>query len=103
MTRAHLPSALALALLAACAGGPRVTTPEERNTLFATLTTIETALGVLHATGKITTSDYQLANAQVADLRAAVAASETTPVSAADLLARVTALAAAWAIQTGSR
>ncbi len=98
----HAPL-LAAVLLAACSGAPRTTTPDERATMLATLTTVETALGVLHATGKIPTSDYSLALGQVADLRAAVAASETTPVTAADLLARITALAAAWAIQTGSR
>lgn len=101
MTRHAL--ALAAALLAACSGSPRTTTPDERATLLATLTTIETALGVMQATGKLPAGDYALAIGQVADLRAAVAASETQAVTAADLMARITALAAAWAIQTGSR
>lgn len=100
----HAIPVLALAL-AACAGAPsaRVTTAEERADLLALLSSIETALGVMHGTGKIPTSDYQLATAQVADLRAAVAASEAKPVSAVDLLNRVLGLAAAWAIAVETR
>ena len=102
MTRHAIPLLAALAL-ASCAGAPRTTTVQERADLLALLSTIETALGVMHGTGKIPTSDYQLATAQVADLRAAVAASETTPVSAVDLLNRVLGLAAAWAIAVETR
>lgn len=99
MTNRHA-ALLASAFLVACAASPRTTTADERATLLATLTTIETALGVMQATGKLPAGDYALAVGQVADLRAAVAASETQAVSAADLLARITAMAAAWAIQT---
>ena len=88
----------ALLLFTACAGLPRVTTPEERATLLTTLTTIETGLAVMHSTGKLPTEHYGVALGQVADLRAAVAASETSPVSVADIVNRATALAAAWAI-----
>ena len=66
--------------------------------MLSVLTTVETALSVALATGKIPQADYQLAITQVADVRAAIAASETSPVSAADLLNRVLALAATWAI-----
>lgn len=98
MNRHALTLAAALAL-AACASAPRTTTAQERADLLALLSTVETALGVMHGTGKIPTVDYQLATTQVADLRAAVATSETTPVSTVDLLNRVLGLAAAWAIQ----
>jgi len=93
----HAPL-LAVLALAACAGAPRTTTAQERADLLALLSTIETGLGVAHGTGKIPSDHYALALGQVADLRAAVAASETTPVSAAELLNRVLGLAAAWAI-----
>ena len=62
------------------------------------LATIETALGVLKATGKIPAEHYAKGMQQVADLREAVAASETTPVTYSDLLNRALGLAAAWAI-----
>lgn len=96
----HAPL-LAAALLAACAGAPsaRTTTPQERADLLSLLATVETALGVAHGTGKIPADHYATALGQVADLRAAIAASEATAVSAADLLNRVLGLAAAWAIK----
>ena len=87
-----------LLALAACAGLPRTTTPAERADLGSKLATIETALGVLKSTGKIPAEHYAQAMQQVADLRAAVAASETTPVTVADLFNRAVGLAAAWAI-----
>ena len=89
---------LALLALAACAGLPRTTTTAERADLGSKLATIETALGVLKSTGKIPAEHYAQAMQQVADLRAAVAASETTPVTVADLFNRAVGLAAAWAI-----
>lgn len=87
-----------LLALAACAGLPRTTTPAERAEVGSMLATIETALGVLKATGKIPADHYAQAMQQVADLRAAVAASETTPVTYSDLFNRALGLAAAWAI-----
>lgn len=87
-----------LVALAACAGLPRTTTPAERADLGSILATIETALGVLKATGKIPADHYAQGMQQVADLRAAIAASETTPVTVADLFNRAVGLAAAWAI-----
>ena len=63
------------------------------------LATIETGLGVMHGTDKIPSDHYALALGQVADLRSEVSASETAPVSAADLMNRVLGLAAAWAIK----
>lgn len=87
-----------LVALAACAGLPRVTTPAERADLGSMLATIETALGVLKATGKIPADHYAQGMQQVADLRAAIAASETSPVTVADLFNRALGLAAAWAI-----
>ena len=90
---------LALLALAACAGLPRTTTPAERADLGSKLATIETALGVLKSTGKIPAEHYAQGMQQVADLRAAVAASETTPVTVADLFNRAVGLAAARAIR----
>ena len=87
-----------LLALAACAGLPRTTTPAERAEVGSMLATIETALGVLKATGKIPAEHYAQGMQQVADLRAAVAASETTPVTYSDLFNRALGLAAAWAI-----
>lgn len=87
-----------LVALAACAGLPRTTTPAERAEVGSMLATIETALGVLKATGKIPADHYAQGMQQVADLRAAVAASETTPVTVSDLFNRALGLAAAWAI-----
>ena len=87
-----------LLALAACAGLPRTTTPAERADLGSKLATIETALGVLKSTGKIPAEHYAQGMQQVADLRAAVAASETSPVTVADLFNRAVGLAAAWAI-----
>ncbi len=89
---------LPLVALAACAGLPRTTTPAERAEVGSMLATIETALGVLKATGKIPPDHYAQAMLQVADLRAAVAASEATPVTVSDLFNRALGLAAAWAI-----
>jgi hypothetical protein len=89
---------LPLVALAACAGLPRTTTPAERAEVGSMLATIETALGVLKATGKIPADHYAQAMLQVADLRAAVAASEATPVTVSDLFNRALGLAAAWAI-----
>lgn len=97
MNRRNAPI-LAMLALAACAGLPRVTTPAERADLGSMLATIETALGVLKATGKIPADHYAQGMQQVADLRAAVAASETSPVTVADLFNRALGLAAAWAI-----
>lgn len=93
----HAPLAALLAL-AACAGLPRPTTPAERADLGSMLATIETALGVLKATGKIPADHYAQGMQQVADLRAAIAASETSPVTYSDLLNRALAIAAQWAI-----
>lgn len=90
-----------LVALAACAGLPRTTTHAERAEVGSLLATIETALGVAKATGKIPADHYAQAMQQVADLRAAVAASETTPVTVSDLMNRALAIAAAWAITTG--
>lgn len=87
-----------LLALAACAGLPRTTTVAERAEVGSMLATIETALGVLKATGKIPAEHYAQGMQQVADLRAAVAASETTPVTYSDLFNRALGLAAAWAI-----
>lgn len=87
-----------LVALAACAGLPRTTTPAERADLGSMLATIETALGVLKATGKIPADHYAQGMQQVVDLRAAIAASETSPVTVADLFNRAVGLAAAWAI-----
>lgn len=87
-----------LVALAACAGLPRTTTHAERADLGSMLATIETALGVLKATGKIPADHYAQGMQQVADLRAAIAASETSPVTVADLFNRAIGLAAAWAI-----
>ena len=87
-----------LLALAACAGLPRTTTVAERAEVCSMLATIETALGVLKATGKIPAEHYAQGMQQVADLRAAVAASETTPVTYSDLFNRALGLAAAWAI-----
>lgn len=98
MTYRHAVAIAAVASLVACAGLPRTTTPSERAELASLLSTIETALGVLRATDKIPVEHYAQAVAQVADMRAAVAASEATPVTYSDLLNRVLALAAAWAI-----
>lgn len=87
-----------LVALAACAGLPRTTTPAERADLGSMLATIETTLGVAKATGKIPADHYAQGMQQVADLRAAIAASETSPVTVADLFNRAVGLAAAWAI-----
>lgn len=89
-----------LVALAACAGLPRTTTPAERAEVGSMLATIETALGVLKSTGKIPAEHYAQGMQQVADLRAAVAASETQPVTYSDLLNRALAIAAQWAIVT---
>lgn len=99
MTRhARVFALAAVASLVACAGLPRVTTPAERAELASMLSTVETALGVLRATDKIPVEHYAKGIAQVADLRAAVAASEATPVTYSDLFNRILGLAAAWAI-----
>lgn len=90
-----------LLALAACAGLPRTTTPAERAEVGSMLATIETALGVLKSTDKIPADHYVQAMQQVADLRAAIAASEASPVTVAELLNRVAALAAVWAIYKG--
>lgn len=66
--------------------------------MLSIVSTLETGLAVALAANKIPPADYQIAITQVADVRAAIAASETQPVSAADLLNRVLALAATWAI-----
>lgn len=89
---------LFLLLLVACASPPRVTTQEERASATATLDTIDTALGVLHSTGKIPTDHYVQATAQVLELRKLVEASATTPVEPSSLVQRTLALAAAWSI-----
>lgn len=86
-------------LFASCANLPRVTTPTERADLEATLSTIETALAVLNATGKIPSDHYATALGQVADLRADVVASETVPVTVTSLTNRALQIAATWAIK----
>lgn len=90
---------LFLLLLVACMGTPpRVSTEQERALATTTLDAIETALAVMHGTGKIPTDHYTQATAQVRDLRSFVEASATTPVEPSALTQRTLALAAAWSI-----
>lgn len=86
-------------LLSACGVAPRVSTQTERNTANATLTLVETALMVGHATGKIKPADYKLGMEQVMQLRDTVNKSETVPVGWDDVLEQVTFLASQWLLQ----
>lgn len=90
---------LPLLLLAACPTVPRVSTIGERATVEAILVNIETALVVLRAVDELSAADLKLALEQVADLREAVALSETQPVSWAVLTQRATNIALQWMVQ----
>lgn len=85
-------------LLAGCASGPRTSTSDERATAFATLTTIETCLAILVATEKIPEPDYAAAMAQVSELRAMVANSETVEMAWPDLMQRIANLSIRWLV-----
>jgi len=90
-----------LAILPSCSTAPpppRTTTERERAMALETLQTAETALVVLQAAGKITAEDNALAMEQLAQLRADVESSATTPVAYSDLLHRVIQFGARWAM-----
>jgi len=85
-----------LLALSSCATSPRTTTPDERAVAMAVLTTVETGVAALLATGKITQEQYTLASQQAAQLRIEVADSAESPITWLDLYQRIMNLALAW-------
>ena len=63
---------------------------------MAGLTTVETGVAALLATGKMSQQRYDLAIQQIAQLRLEVMDSATMPVSWSDIYQRVLNLAVAW-------
>lgn len=88
-----------MAACAACVASPRLSTPSERDSLYAVITTAETAVTVAALAGKIPPADLALVQAQIAELRALVASTETTPTDWAAVLNKVALLSAAWIVR----
>ena len=87
-----------LLLLAACEA-LRTTTVDERAIAEQTLVTVGTALLAAKAADKISDEDFTLAMAQLAELRADVAASAETPVSWPVVYQRILNFGLQWAMQ----
>lgn len=87
---------LALGLFSACASSPAVTTPEERAQLNEAVSLLEAGVLAWGLEHPDRSADTTTALAQVAELRALVAASETTPVSFADVRQRIVNFGLAW-------
>ena len=87
-----------LFFLLACATPPRTTAEAERAVAHETLTTIETGVLTAYAFGKFDDAQRQLAEQQIAEVRALIDESAETPLSWAQLLQRIANLAIRWAV-----
>ena len=93
----HRMTTASLLLLAACAAAPRVSTEGERRIATQTLDLVGIAVASMQATGQMLTPEqFALAQSQLAELRLAIAESETTPIEWTSIAARVAALAIQW-------
>lgn len=87
---------LASLLVSACYSAPRLTTEEERAFARQTVVNVETALIVLHATGKIEPQEFALAMEQLGTIREEIEQSATVAIGWSEITQKLANLALQW-------